>query len=117
MKIVVCGSRDFADPFRTSLAIEARIAQIPVDSLVIHGGARGADQIAAAAAGRRGAALLEFPAKWKNLGKQAGVIRNLEMLAQQPDLVIAFYNGESRGTAHMINEARRRGFETEVIPL
>jgi hypothetical protein len=56
-----------------------------------------------------------FPADWERYKRRAGIIRNLEMLDQEPDLVIAFWDGKSRGTAHTIGEARRRGIPVEVV--
>jgi hypothetical protein len=37
------------------------------------------------------------------------------MLDEKPDLVIAYWNGKSNGTAHTISEARKRGIPVEVI--
>lgn len=117
MKVLICGSRDFADPFGVSLRIDARVAALPPACSVIHGNARGADRIAAEAAKRHGHAVTPYPARWKEEGKQAGILRNIRMLDAQPDLVLAFWNGKSGGTQHTILEARRRGInvETEVF--
>lgn len=117
MKVLVCGSRDFADPFTASLTIDRRIGDLPPESHLIHGDARGTDRIASESAERRGLTITRFPADWETNGTRAGIMRNLEMLAQHPDLVVAFWNGESRGTAHMIAAARKAGVKTEVIPL
>lgn len=116
MKVLVCGSREFADPFRANLAITDRVAQLPPCE-IIHGGARGADSMAATVALRMGRPVTMFPADWETHGKRAGVIRNLEMLAARPDLVLAFWDGKSRGTAHTITEARKRNVPVEVIPI
>ncbi|HXH87246.1 MAG TPA: SLOG family protein [Gaiellaceae bacterium] len=115
MKVLVCGSRRFADPFRVSLAIDARMRALPKRAAVIHGAAQGADRIAAEAAHRCGHTVKSFPADWKTYGKRAGFVRNREMLDQHPDLVIAFWDGQSRGTAHTINTAKARGIPVEVI--
>lgn len=116
MKVLVCGSREFSDPFRANLAIIDRIAQLPLCE-VIHGGARGADQMAATAATRMGHPVTMFAADWKTHGKRAGVIRNLEMLAQRPDLVLAFWNEESVGTMHTLTEAYKRKIPVEIVAL
>lgn len=116
MKVLCCGSRHFADPFRASLAIDARIAELPLCE-IIHGGAQGADTMAAAAGTRHGHPVTMFAADWETHGKRAGVIRNLEMLAQRPDLVLAFWDRESRGTLHTITEAQKRQIAVEIVVL
>lgn len=115
MKVLVCGSRDFENPFLVAIAIDTRMAELPAKSTVIHGNARGADRIAAEAAERHGHTVRPFRADWKKFGKSAGVIRNIEMLAQGPELVIAFWDGQSRGTKHTIDTARARGIPVEVV--
>jgi len=115
VKVLVCGSRDFANPFTVSLAIDQRMSELPVPTHVIHGAAPGADRIAAEAAERHGHNVQPFPADWETHGRRAGVIRNVQMLDEKPDLVIAYWNGRSRGTAHTVREARRRGIPVEVI--
>ncbi len=115
MKILCCGSRDFANPFLVSLAIDQRIAGLPVPTWIIHGDAPGADRIAAKAGERHGHNVQAFKADWDAYGKRAGVIRNLQMLDENPDLVIAWWNGSSPGTAHTLTEARKRGIPVEVV--
>lgn len=112
--VVVCGSRDFADPFRVSLEIDARIAKLPAGCTVLTGGAAGADAIAHESARRHGLPVSVMRADWEEHGKRAGIVRNLQMLDENPDLVIAFWNGASKGTRHTITEAQKRGIPTEV---
>jgi hypothetical protein len=81
---------------------------------VIHGGARGADAMAGMAAKWCRLPVEEYPADWRTHGRRAGFLRNLEMLDQRPDLVIAFQRNGSRGTQHTIDEARKRGIPVEV---
>jgi hypothetical protein len=114
LKVLVCGSRDWND----ADAIRDRLALIPYVQpevpLVIHGAARGADQMADDAARSLGMSVKRFPADWEQHGKRAGILRNLAMLDERPDLVLAFQRDGSRGTQHTINEARRRGISVEV---
>ena len=55
-----------------------------------------------------------YLADWKRYGSGAGPIRNDKMLALKPDLVLAFWNGYSRGTLHTIKGARKLGIEVRV---
>jgi hypothetical protein len=95
--------------------IRRRLAKLPRGSEIIHGAARGADQKAGIAARALGLKETAFPADWRGQGSRAGVIRNLFMLDQEPGLVLAFWDGESRGTQHMIDEAHRRDIPVEIV--
>lgn len=111
MKILVCGSRTWSDYTTMAQWLNGH----PRGSTVIHGAARGADQLAGTIARQLGYNVEEYPADWRGKGKAAGFIRNLEMLDQKPDKVIAFWDGASTGTKHMIDEARKRGVSVEVV--
>lgn len=118
MKILVCGSRDWTD----AEAIFLRLSPLNVEAVkrrervtLLHGNAPGADRLARGIGNGLGHFDVEaFPADWDRYGKRAGPIRNLEMLDQNPDRVIAFSKG-SRGTQHTIDEARHRGIPVEVV--
>jgi hypothetical protein len=110
MRVLVCGSRDWGD----GLAIYRRLCDLPGGSVVVHGGARGADATAGKAADILGYDVEVFPADWDRYGKRAGFLRNVAMLETGPGLVLAFQSNNSRGTQHTINEARKRGIPVEV---
>ena len=111
MKVLVCGSRDWTD----REAIEERLKALPVGTTIISGAARGADSIAASIGRRLGLEVREFPPEWDRFGRSAGYRRNLAMLDEDPDLVIAFQLGNSPGTAHTIENAKQKGIPVEVI--
>lgn len=116
MKVLVCGSRDWEDGQIVYSRLQRVADEAPRGSVeVIHGAARGADYLAGVVAARLGLIVCEFPADWRGKGKRAGILRNLEMLEQQPDLVLAFQRNGSRGTQHTIDEARKRGIPVEVF--
>lgn len=54
-------------------------------------------------------------ANWGLYGKRAGYVRNAAMLDEGPELVIAFWDDESKGTQHTIREATNRGIPVEII--
>lgn len=110
MIVLACGSRGWADIH----VIRRRLLALPPDATILHGAAPGADAIAAGLAEDFGFTVRAYPADWETYGKRAGVLRNLRMLDEQPDLVLAFQIGGSRGTQHVINEARERGIAVEV---
>lgn len=107
--VLFCGSRDWTD----SEQIDRRVSRLPVGSVVIQGGCRGADVMARHAAALANLHCAEMPAMWHK-GRSAGPARNRAMLDLQPDLVIAFQLDGSRGTQATIDEARRRGIPVEV---
>ena len=110
MKVLVCGSRDWPSPRR----IRDRLRDLPKGVTIMHGDARGADKQADVIARGYGMPVEVFPADWRGQGKRAGYLRNLAMLDQKPDLVLAFQRNGSRGTQHTIDEARKRGIPVEV---
>jgi len=111
LRVLVAGSRTWDD----GASIEQVLSSLPRGSTVIHGAARGADQLAGTIAARLGFGVQEYPADWRGKGRAAGIIRNLQMLDTGPDKVIAFWDGKSTGTGHTIDEAQKRGIPVEVI--
>ena len=129
MKILVCGGRDYG--FRPkgcppesarSYDERARRERFMLDetlsdihrtrgpfTTLIHGGAPGADALAASWALANGLSILSFVADWKTHGRAAGPIRNQQMIEETPDLVIAFRGGA--GTADMVRRARDVGIK------
>lgn len=104
MKVLVTGSRDWAD----RKAIEEGFDLLE-PTLIIHGDAKGADWIANAVAGTRGIDIVKFPANWNKHGKKAGPIRNRLMFdSMQPNAVLAFPLPQSIGTLDMIKYARSK---------
>lgn len=114
-RILICGSRGLTA--EDVLKMKKVIDKLPEDTFVIEGGAPGADQAAYIFARRRGFDIQEFKADWR-LGKQAGFVRNIQMLEEgKPDRVIAFHKNNSPGTAHTIEQAKIRDIPVEVITL
>jgi hypothetical protein len=111
MTILVCGSRDFTDARRLFDVLDHYRMSPKFPALhLIEGCARGADRLAEEWAASRGVAVEHHPADWDRLGKRAGIERNKAMLARRPHVVLAFFtdrNLPSRGTAHMVEIARK----------
>lgn len=111
MRVIVTGSRRWRDRD----TITNRLADLPADTTIVHGAAQGADRIAGQEAGKLGLLVEPHPADWGSLGKRAGLIRNTVMAQAGADLCIAFWDGRSTGTAHMMTEAKNRGIPVEMI--
>lgn len=110
-RVLVCGSRSWTD----HRAIGARLAKLADGTRILHGGARGVDTLAGQFANALGFPVSVYFADWEMHGKAAGLIRNQKMLDEgRPCLVIAFWDGTSRGTKDMIARAEKAGVLVEV---
>jgi hypothetical protein len=105
-----CGSRHWTD--REEIA--DTIAMLPDATIVVEGGAPGADKIAREEAIKRGLHTATVRAHWGRLGAAAGPARNAAMLLLKPDVVFAFPFDDSRGTWGMVQLARDAGIEVRV---
>ena len=99
MKYIIAGGRDFNNR-SIMFPILSKYINNMCDT-IISGDARGADALGAEWATHFQIPVKHFPAKWDEYGKAAGYIRNAEM-AEYGDMLIAFWDGKSRGTMNMI---------------
>jgi hypothetical protein len=111
MKVIIAGSRDF-DDYELLRKYCDHVLQNQTEIEIVSGTARGADQLGERYAKERGYPVKQFPADW-NKGKSAGYIRNEEM-AKYGDALIAFWNGMSKGTEHMINLAKQYNLKIKI---
>ena len=108
MKVLVCGGRGFCDREMMDREL-GRLAP----TLIIEGGAPGADTLADEWALANGVHTARVNALWTVHRRAAGPIRNAVMLSLQPDLVVAFPGG--RGTADMVRRAKAAGVPVREI--
>jgi len=104
MRIAIVGSRDYLNLD----AVWRFVDSLPTNSVVISGGARGVDRVAAKAARRRGLVVVEYLADWNRYGRGAGMRRNYEIV-RDCNVLATFWDGFSRGTSHAIDVARQQG--------
>lgn len=113
MKTIIAGSRsfkdyellkDFLDGMQTT---DSRISE------VVSGCAAGADKLGERWAEENGIPIKPFPADWEGLGKQAGFRRN-EKMDDYAEQLVAFWDGVSRGSKHIIKTAINKGLVTWV---
>jgi hypothetical protein len=104
MIVVVTGGRDFRDAKKIFETLDKLHATNPI-TLIVEGGADGADAIAHDWGLLRKIPVKTYRADWHAHGKGAGPIRNRKMLTEEKvDLVVAFPGG--RGTANCVEQAR-----------
>lgn len=102
MKTIIAGSRTATLP----VTLEAG-RQCPWKiTEIVSGTARGADRCGEELARQYNIPLKQFPADWDTHGKKAGYLRNTQM-AQYADAALIVWDGVSRGTRHMVDEAIR----------
>lgn len=107
IRLLLCVGREFKDE-AAGFAFLDGVASGRVITVVIEGGARGGDAIGREWAEARGIDVVTFYADWAALGRKVGPIRNQAMLTDgKPNLVAALPGG--RGTAHMVDIARKAG--------
>ena len=112
-KVIIAGGRDFDDYIKLKKSCDRLLAN--KDNIeIVSGTAKGADIIGERYADLWGYKLTRFPADWDQHGKAAGHIRNRQM-AEYADALIIFWDGSSRGSRNMIDEAKKKGLQIRVI--
>lgn len=107
-KVLIIGSRSWTDEGR----IYSFLANYPKNTQLIHGGGRGAEQLASGVAKRLGMKEREFKSDVKNFGQAAVAVRNHDMLTRGKPTVVAYFHNnlsKSRATAELVREARGLG--------
>jgi len=116
-KVIIAGSREFADFKLLCKTMDHMLSKKLSEGYsiqVISGASRGADKLGEQYAGLRGYEVISMPADWDSYGKRAGYLRNEEM-ANIADALVAFHNGVSPGTKHMIDIAKKKGLPNRVV--
>ena len=109
-RVIIAGGRNFQDYDMLAAYMDFLLSKTTEDVEIVCGMARGADRLGEKYAMERGLQIHRMPANWNKYGKTAGYKRNIEM-ADEADALAAFWDGKSRGTAHMI-ETAKKGFES-----
>jgi len=114
MKLAIVGSRTFND-YR--LLVETMWTHFPISYNkyeIISGGAMGADSLGQALAKNWELKYTVFKPDWDKYGKPAGFIRN-QQIVDTCDIVLAFWDGKSKGTQDTINKAKKAKKPTFVV--
>jgi ABC-type enterochelin transport system substrate-binding protein len=113
MKVIIAGGRNFRDYDKLKESCDnILVNQKEVE--IVSGTAAGADTLGERYAQEKGYEVKKFPAQWDLYGKSAGYKRNQQM-AEYADGLIAFWDGKSRGTKHMIDIANKMGLKVRVV--
>lgn len=112
MRVIIAGSRCFRD-YELLKSYCDHILSNQKDITILSGMAKGADTLAVQYAEEKGYKLEKHFAEWEKEGKKAGMLRNIEM-GNCADALIAFHDGRSRGTMHMIDYAKKKELKVRV---
>lgn len=107
MKLAVIGSRSL-----TVTNLEDYLPQGVTE--IVSGGARGIDACAREYSLTKGIKLTEFFSEYKKYGRCAPLKRNLQII-DYADEVLAFWDGQSRGTKYVIEQCENRNKKVTVI--
>ena len=107
MKVAIVGSR--------GLWVENLGQYLPEDvTEIISGGAKGVDSCARAYAVANGIKLTEYLPEYEKYGRGAPLVRNITII-EHADLVLAFWDGTSHGTMHVIRNCKARGVPVKIF--
>jgi predicted Rossmann fold nucleotide-binding protein DprA/Smf involved in DNA uptake len=100
MRYGVIGSRTFLDYDLLKSVLDKHII-----TQIISGGARGADTLGARYAHETDINLIEFFPDYVKYKKKAPFVRN-KLIVDASDIIVAFWDEQSKGTAHSLDYAR-----------
>ena len=107
MKIAVIGSRN--------LKVENLEEYLPADCTeIVSGGAKGIDECAAVYAKAHSLNLTEFLPQYERYKRAAPIVRN-KQIVDYADLVLAFWDGKSKGTKSVIQYCEKTGKQCKII--
>ena len=115
-RVIIAGSRNFNNYELLKKECDAFLSdkKEKYNITIISGGARGADFSGEKYAQDEGFDLEIYPAQWDKFGKRAGYRRN-EQMAEVADALIAFWDGSSRGTKHMVDIMNEKNLLVRVV--
>lgn len=117
-RIAAVGSRTWNDYRAIARELDLVLERVRRDQpgsevVLVSGGAQGADSLVRSYARQKSLRIVELVPDWRTLGKAAGMVRNRKIVEIAHE-VVAFWDGVSRGTAHTIDEARKRRMQVSI---
>lgn len=111
LKLSVIGSRSFQNEDLLCNTIEGISDSI---TLIISGGAKGADELAEKWAKRNSIPFKPILPEWEKFGKAAGIKRN-RLIVEESDFCLIFWDGKSAGTKSSIEFCKKLKRPFQVI--
>lgn len=113
-RVAVVGSRNFKLKGLLNYYLDNYFFQKMGKIKIISGGAKGADSFAEEFAEARNIETKVYKADWKKYGNRAGFLRN-KKIVKNCDVVVAFWDGESKGTKITIDLAKEAGKKVYIV--
>lgn len=113
IKVIIAGGRNF-DDFNKLCQVCDEFLKDQINIEIVSGAYKGADLLGERYAAERHHPIKQFPADWRQYGKSAGLKRNA-VKAAYAEMLIAFWDGKSKGTKHMIELATQAGLIVKVF--
>lgn len=115
-KVIIAGCRDFSDYdlLREKCLYYLQNIRQTHNVVIVSGHASGADALGERFATEQNFQTIVMLADWDKYGRSAGPKRNTQM-AEVADALIAFWDGQSRGTKNMIEIAKQKGLNVKVV--
>jgi hypothetical protein len=111
VRVGIVGSRHFADPARVTDYVRA----LPPGASVVTGSASGVDAAATRAAREKGIPVQVMPASFEELADAGKAAARNQRLVDACDVLVAFWDGSSRGTRATVDRALDAGKEVHVF--
>jgi hypothetical protein len=111
LKVAIVGSRHFAEPARVTDYVKG----LPSNASIITGSASGVDAAATKAARDRGIAVQVIPASFEELADATKAVARNQRLVDACDVLVAFWDGASKGTRATVERALDSGKEIHVF--
>jgi len=111
VKVAIVGSRRFADPER----VREYVQSLPPRASIITGSASGVDAAATKAARAKGIPVQVLPASFDELADASKSAARNQRLVDACDVLVAFWDGASKGTRATVERALDSGKEVHVF--
>jgi len=111
LRIAIVGSRRFADTAR----VVDYVNSLPPRASIVTGSASGVDAAATRAARAKGIAVQVVPASFEELSDPARSALRNQKLIDACDVLVAFWDGASKGTRTTVERALDSGKEVHVF--
>jgi predicted Rossmann fold nucleotide-binding protein DprA/Smf involved in DNA uptake len=111
LKVAIVGSRHFADPTR----VADYVSSLPRGASIVTGSASGVDAAATRAAREKGIPVQVMPASFEELADASKAAARNQRLVDACDVLVAFWDGSSKGTRATVERALDSGKEVHVF--